>query len=113
MKKILLVLLVVGGAIYGNRGKLECFYYEWSGKEKPAPELYGTYVQVPPGTLGVCFYGGGRAEILNHGKRLGDPVSYVVSGRSVKITHACGVWDMQIRDGELYHKEYKSTFVKR
>ncbi len=113
MKKLLLILLVVGGGIYANRGKIVSLYYEAAGRSQPVAALGGLYTQNSPGTLGIRFLGSGRVSLLNGNENIGDPVPYTVSGKNLKITHACGVWNMQIRDGELYHREYKSTFVKR
>jgi hypothetical protein len=117
MKKILFILILVGLGAFAYRVQLESLYCRLTGGNEGLL-LHGTYVEQLPSydhsqPFALRFVDGTTAYMLHDGKVIGNPVTYSVSGNLVTIKHACGVWEMQIRRGGLYHLERRHLFMKQ
>lgn len=121
MKKyIFILLLIAGAAIAQNWSKLEVIFNSSfnSSKELQNPvSISGFYEQdrkVNPETpLGLKFLSDRLVEMYSGNEKLGNTVSYSVNGKSLDVTHSCGVWHMEIRGDRLYHKDLKCDFIKK
>lgn len=117
MKKLLLVLIVLGLLVALNWSRVESIFKGFSEQSAEQTVLLGFYVQDIPANisphLGLNFLDETNVEMYADNTKLGETVQYRIQGDSLVITHACGTWYMEIRGDKLYHKEFNCDFIKQ
>ena len=106
MKKLMLLLsvLLMAGYMFVTRSNTMPSLHPVSSK--PSKSMSGFYEQEDPDgriaseqiQLQLRFLDDTHVDMLQDYKKIGDnPVTYTIQGNELTITHACGVWNMEIQ----------------